>query len=111
MKTFIILTVLLAANTMWAQLGPAGREFSKPAPNLAGEAADLKPGLLKPNEIAGTRADVTYSGILVQVKKTDNPLQLINPFAPAEYGYGEQNFSRDITPRREGGLKFFSIDY
>jgi hypothetical protein len=113
MKAIVTLLVLLSANAVWAQVGPGGQELKKTTaatPAIVNQAAALKPAL-KPNEIAGTRPDVTYSGVLVQVKKTDNPLQLINPFAPARYGSGDQNFSRDVTGRGAGGLKFFSMGY
>jgi hypothetical protein len=36
----------------------------------------------------GLRKKATYDGVLVQITKADNPLQLINPFAPARYGSG-----------------------
>jgi hypothetical protein len=63
----------------------------------------------KPNEITTVR--LTYSGIIVQVVKTKNPLQLINPFAPAEYGLAEDNVFRDPIDRKITGWKFFSIDF
>jgi hypothetical protein len=74
----------------------------------------LNQGLLglrteKPNEI---KLDgVSYSGILVQLTKTDNPLQLINPAAPAEYGSPEDNVVRDPITGRVSGLKLFSISF
>ena|ERR1700677_4844621 len=110
MKTFIILLVFLVANSMRGQSGSAGQEFKTPISKWAEESIDLKPAL-KPNEIAGMRPDVTYSGILIQATKTDNPLQLINPFAPASYGNGADNLDRDIITGKDTGLKFFSINY
>jgi hypothetical protein len=53
---------------------------------------------VKANEIASGRA--TYSGIAVQLLKTDNPLQLINPLAPPEYGSAEDNVIIDSFPER-----------
>src|SRR3954463_4213743 len=47
----------------------------------------------RPNEII--RGNVTYSGILVESAKTRNPLQLVNPAAPPEYGSPEDNVVRD----------------
>jgi hypothetical protein len=38
------------------------------------------------------------SGAAVQLMKTDNPLQLINPFAPQEYGSGFDNLIADRDP-------------
>jgi hypothetical protein len=110
MKTFIILLALLAAGSTKGQSGPVGQEFKTSSPNLADQALGLKPPL-KPNEIAGTRSNVTYSGIIPEAVKSDNTLQLINPLAPPEYGFGEQNLSLDITPRHAPGLKLISVNF
>jgi hypothetical protein len=110
MKTFIILLVCLAGYSMRAQSGPAGQEFKTNTPQAREENIELQPAL-KPNQMAGPRSDITYSGIAVQAVKTDNPLQLINPFAPASYGSGADNLDRDIITSKENGLKFFSIDF
>lgn len=110
MKTFIILLALLSAGSMRGQGLPGNQEFNTSVPNQADRAAGVRP-TLKPNEIAGTRPNVSYSGIIPEIKKSDDPLQLINPFAPPEYGYGEQNLSLDITPRHEPGLKVFSVNF
>ena len=52
-----------------------------------------------------------YSGIMVQLIRADNPLQLINPAAPARYGYAEQNLSRDLITGRANGLRLFSVRF
>jgi hypothetical protein len=63
----------------------------------------------KPNQIVS--GDLTYSGILVEVVKVDNPLQLINPFAPSSYGAAEENVAWDPISNKATGLKFFSIQF
>ena len=63
----------------------------------------------KPNEIVGEK--VSYSGIAVQLVKTDNPLQLINPAAPAKYGSPEDNTLRNPIDGKVLGLKIFSIRF
>ena len=46
---------------------------------------------------------ITIDGIVAQIFKNKQPLQLINPLAPAKYGSGDQNLSRDpVTGRPEG---------
>jgi hypothetical protein len=63
---------------------------------------------LKPNEI--TIGKFTFSGITIELVKMPNPLQVLNPFAPPEYGPGEINLARD--PRgHPSGLRFFSIEF
>jgi hypothetical protein len=63
----------------------------------------------KPNQI--TVGHLTYSGIAVQAVKADNPLQLINPAAPAEYGSAEDNLVREPMTGKQAGLKFFAISF
>jgi hypothetical protein len=54
---------------------------------------------------------ISYSGALIQVYKADNPLQLINPFAPAKYGSGFANLSVDPITRKPQGIALFSINF
>ena len=112
MKTFIILLALLAAGYVEGQSGtePLGQDFNTSFPKFA-DQTDLFKTELKPNQIAGPRPDITFSGIIPEAIKADYPLELINPFAPPEYGYGEQNLSPDISVRHEPGLKFFSVNF
>ncbi len=63
----------------------------------------------KPNEII--RDKVGYSGIAVQLVKTDDPVQLINPAAPARYGSPEDNTLRNPIDGKVLGLKIFSVRF
>jgi hypothetical protein len=63
----------------------------------------------RPNEIVGPR--FSYSGILVQLFKTRNPLELINPFAPAQYGLASDNTAWNVIDGTPAGLKIFSIGF
>ena len=63
----------------------------------------------KPNEIKVGK--LTYSGIAVEAIQLDNPLQLINPAAPVQYGFAEANLVRDPIVGRVSGLKIFSIQF
>jgi hypothetical protein len=63
----------------------------------------------KPNEITTDRA--TYKGVAVQMIKTDNPLQLVNPLAPPRYGRGEDNVVRDPITRKVTGISFLTIEF
>jgi hypothetical protein len=62
----------------------------------------------RPNEIKAGR--LTYSGIVVESFKIDNPFQLVNPAAPVQYGLSEANLVRDPVGR-SSGLKVFSISF
>lgn len=65
------------------------------------------------NEIRNGR--VSYDGIFVQLIKTDNRWQLINPFAPPQYGSSRDNVLVNPTARpevdRPQGLNLFSIRF
>jgi hypothetical protein len=50
-------------------------------------------------------------GILVQLVKTDNPLQLINPAAPERYGSAEDNVVRDPASGKVSGVKFLELRF
>ena len=63
----------------------------------------------KPNELLS--GQLTYSGIAVELLNTRNPLQLVNPAAPAQYGSGEDNVLRDPISGRVSGWKIFSIEF
>lgn len=57
------------------------------------------------------RRKVVYRGALVRLSRTDKPLQLINPFAPAEYGNGYANVSRDLATGKAQGISLFSVEF
>jgi hypothetical protein len=65
--------------------------------------------LERPNEY--TVNNVTYEGIAVQLFRTDNPLQLVNPFAPPEYGRAEANVSLNPVTGKATGLKLFGLRF
>jgi hypothetical protein len=107
MKKLVILAFALGALTAYGQnlsadkaVESPGAQRGKPTPRL---------GQAKPNEIV--RGNVVYSGVAVQLVKTSNPLQLVNPAAPAQYGSAEDNVLRDPTTGRAAGLKFLSLRF
>ena len=57
------------------------------------------------------RSTVSYGGIANQVAKTDNFLQLINPFAPAQYGDGRANVVRNPVTGRAEGIAFWTVHF
>src|ERR1017187_7252954 len=109
MKRVTVLLCALAALAANAQ--PAETESLleyRLAAGLTRSSAALSKGA-RPNEIV--KGKITYSGIAVQLLTTDNPLQLVNPAAPANYGSAEDNVLRDSTHGWASGLKLFSIRF
>jgi hypothetical protein len=111
MKALFAAVVLLAAVSVRSQTPGAGdtmqdefvRQNMAPNESLLG----LQPE--RANEIRA--GEVSYSGILVLLSKTGNPLQLINPAAPPAYGSPEDNVARDPITGGISGLRLFSISF
>ena|SRR6267378_3339282 len=73
---------------------------------------DLSPVLTlqeKPNELRLGR--VTLSGSVVEAVKTRNPVQLVNPWAPREYGESQDNATFNVINNQVTGWKLFSIEF
>jgi hypothetical protein len=101
-------TALAATNALplqnvngdeWSLSGSVKRP--EPAPFLTVEQ--------KPNELR--LGKITLSGSLVEAVKVDNPLQLINPWAPREYGESQDNATFSLITNRVTGWKLLSIEF
>ncbi len=113
MRSLWILLTWLAVATASAQTTntppPSG---DAPFPGQAAlrlQDLSLLRAEVKPNEIVA--GHLTYSGIAVEIAKTSNPLQLVNPVALPKYGAAEDNAVRDPFSGRASGLKVFSISF
>ncbi len=65
-----------------------------------------------PVEIEPTKP--TIEGIVKDIFETRKPWQLVNPAAPASFGTGEKNVSKDFgpgTPVKSAGLIVFGIEW
>jgi len=111
MKPFLAVAVLFTAMAAYTQPSPGDDAMESQIRQRLAARPDQSYFSVqkeKPNEIK--RNGVTYSGILVELAKTDKPLELINPAAPPEYGSSEDNLVRDSQTGHEG-LKLFSIRF
>jgi len=63
----------------------------------------------KPNELR--LGKITLSGIAVEAVKMDNPFQLINPWAPPEYGESQDNATFNLITNQVTGWKLFAIEF
>ncbi len=122
MKRLLILLPLftgLAASAQSTNAPTAKTPMTNAAPLRATQTLQAKTterfestitlGQLKPNEIMSGK--FTFSGIAVEAVKKRNPLQLINPLAPLEYGSAEDNVVRDPINGRVEGLKIFAFRF
>jgi hypothetical protein len=111
MKPFLAVAVLFTSLAAYAQLSPGNEAMESQIRQRMAMRPDqsyFSVEAEKPNEMK--RNGISYSGILVQLVKTDKPLELINPAAPPEYGSSEDNLVRDPHTDRDG-LKLFSIQF
>lgn len=57
-------------------------------------------------------SEPSVSGVIPRAIRSGNPLQMLNPFAPATYGTAEENVSLDPdVPGKGNGINFFSISF
>ncbi len=99
-----------AANAQPTNTPPQTAEQPAPAPaSLRTQGTLTYHKDLKLNEI--TLGHLTCSGIAVEAARAQNPLQLVNPAAPPQYGQAEDNVVLDPFSGRASGLKLFAIRF
>src|SRR5262245_50880660 len=107
MKRFVISiigAVALALSAQGQQRDLFETEFSS---RLSEDILTLEERPL--NEIR--LGDFVYSGILIEAFRAENPLQLISPFAPPEYGSPDDNLVLDPILKKPIGLRLFSFRF
>jgi hypothetical protein len=59
-----------------------------------------------------TLSQPDVSGVIPRAIRGGNPLQMLDPFAPAKYGTAEENVSLDPdVPGKANGINFFSVSF
>ena len=90
---------------------PAEAQLQKALPKLAtpeeGFQARHKPSQLVTGELSRARLD----GALVRAARKGQPWQVINPFAPKEFGDGWDNVSRDPHTGAANGVVLLSVRF
>ncbi|MEX1117915.1 MAG: hypothetical protein WEB60_03895 [Terrimicrobiaceae bacterium] len=79
------------------------QDFIVPLP----EAEEIVPVEVEPTQ-------PTIEGIVKDIFETRKPWQMVNPAAPASFGSGEKNVSKDFgpgTPVKSAGLIIFGIEW
>lgn len=118
MKSSFAMLALSATLTAYSQTAPSATangnqntlNFNQPPADYNSLYVTPRP----PNQLS--LDGVSCSGIVPLLLKNHNPLQLINPFAPPEYGSGFDNLvpgtvKLDSNTSRPTGLKLFSISF
>ncbi len=113
LNAVLILAALLAvcaANAQSTKTPPQSPEPLFPGQNTL-RATELFPDRQEVKLNEAYFGHLTFSGIGIELVKAGNPLQLINPAAPAAYGYADDNVVRDPITGRASGLKVFSLQF
>jgi hypothetical protein len=109
MKTKTLIACLVAGLLTLGQPVRAARNRAtalSPAPSF--EHRQRAHEARRPATLSGR--DV--SGVIPRAIRGGNPLQMLNPLAPAKYGTAEENVSLDPdVPGKGNGIKFFSISF
>ena len=111
MKTIglTIVVWLILAGRVPAQNGGGTGEMQV-SPSLIKQVDDyVKFQTSLPGRIYGI--NVRYQGLIPMATKVKNPLQLINPLAPREYGDAYQNVILDPATKQQQGIKVFEARF
>lgn len=108
MKRILLLSVALAPMLAQAQVKPSDPLSDVELATYTHSYIFGTPEISY-DKIVGER--VVYSGIGIQLIRAPNPLQLINPWAPKEYGPSDQNLAIDPVTQKPAGLRFFAIRF
>ncbi len=66
----------------------------------------------RPTHRPATLSEQNISGVIPRAIRGGNPLQMLNPFAPAKYGTAEENVSLDPeVPGKANGINLFTISF
>jgi hypothetical protein len=112
MKWLVLLSLfgaVLGANAQSTNDVSLGKETPKAPAPVMGTLTNFVFRLGTPNE--SVKGKLVLNGSVVEIAKTRQPLQLLNPFAPPQYGSPEDHIVRDPINGRVTGLKLFSLSF
>ena len=109
MKTKALIASLVAGLLT---SGQPVRADSKRAPALAPITSFEHRHHAGPTHRPATLSRQAVSGVIPRAVRGGNPLQMLNPLAPAKYGTSEENISVDPdVPGKVNGINFVSIPF
>jgi hypothetical protein len=109
MKTKTLIACLV---TGLLALGQSARAAGNPATAASPAASFESRHHARQTQRPATLSPQAVSGIIPRAVRGGDPLQMLNPHAPAKYGTAEENVSLDPdVPGKGNGIKFFSISF
>jgi hypothetical protein len=109
MRTVFTLACILAVFAANAQPPPAEQPLESQTASRLGRLGPRVYPEVRSNELV--KGNVIYSGIVVGLLKTGNPLKLINPPAPPQYGPPKGAVTRGWSSGPIGGFTLFAIRF
>ena len=107
MKRSMLTIVFVAALVACGQLSAA---TSQRASSHSTTLVQRRHSVQSHRPAAEARPQVT--GVIPRAIRSGNPLQMLNPFAPAKYGTAEENAVLDPdVPGRGDGIKLLSVSF
>ena len=126
MKKVLIITalvafVILAAAAQTEPLTGSSPPSQPPAPKQSDILQSLPPlsahrfdALIRFQTATASRVlgiDFTVDGALPRIRRARTPLHLINPFAPPEYGHGQDIASINPRTGQAEGIVFWGVKF
>jgi hypothetical protein len=109
MKTTTLIACLV---TGLLTLGQPVQAASKPATALSRTTSFEHGNRAHDAHRPATLSERDVSGVIPRTIRGGDPLQMLNPRAPAKYGTTEENVLLDSdVPGKGNGIKFFSISF
>src|SRR5438874_7416016 len=109
MKTKILIACLA---TGLLTLGQAARAAANPATAPSHTGSFESRHHARQTHRPPTLSEQNISGVIPRAIRGGNPLQMLNPFAPAKYGTAEENVSLDPEVTGKGnGINLLSISF
>ena len=109
MKTKILIACLASGLLT---LGQAARAAANPATARSHAVSFESRHHARQTHRPTTLSEQNISGVIPRAIRGGNPLQMLNPLAPAKYGTAEENVSLDPdVPGKWNGINLFSISF
>jgi hypothetical protein len=107
-KTFLIACLATGLLTLGQPAWAAGNSTTTSPHGASFESRHHARQIHRPVTLSGR--DV--SGVIPRAIRGGNPLQMLNPLAPAKYGTSRESVSLDPdVPGKVNGINFFSIPF
>ena len=104
-------TLIASLATGLLALGQPARAAGNPATARSHSVFESRHHA-RPTHRPANLPEQNMSGAIPRAIRGGNPLQLLNPFAPAKYGTAEESVSLDPeVPGKWNGIKFVSIPF